>query len=121
MSEEIKDPSSKIAKYSNVLKRVKNIQENEEEWAIAHRYDITMRGKHTNNYSEASVRILKDCVFERTRAYNLVQMFQFLSKTLELYFEKRLLDIAHNRPSAHLKLPFSESEKIKKASFLGKT
>ena len=64
LSEEIKHPSSKIAKYSNVLKRVKDMQENKEEWAIAHRYDITMRGKHTNNYSEASVRILKDHVFE---------------------------------------------------------
>ena len=36
LSEEIKDSSSKIAKYSNVLKRVKEMQENEEEWAIAH-------------------------------------------------------------------------------------
>ena len=120
LSEEIKDPSSIIAKYSNVLKRVKDMQENEEEWAIAHRYAITTRGKHTNNYSEASVRILKDRVFERTQAYNLVQMFQFLSKTLELYFEKRLLDVAHNRPSTHLKLPSSEREKIKEPAFLEK-
>lgn len=42
VSEEIKDPSNKIAKYSNVLKRVKDMKENEDlEWAIAHRYDIT--------------------------------------------------------------------------------
>ena len=31
LSEEIKDPSSKIAKYANVLRRVKDMQENEEE------------------------------------------------------------------------------------------
>lgn len=36
-----------------------------------------------------------------------------MSTTLELYFEKRLLDIAHNRPSPHLKLPSEEIEKIK--------
>ena len=83
-----------------------------------HIVTILQHEENTNNYSEASVRILKDHVFERTRAYNLVQMFQFLSKTLELYFEKRLLDVAHNRPSTHLKLPSSESEKIKEPAFL---
>ena len=56
-----------------------------------------MRDKHTNNYSEASVRILKDQVFERTQAY----VISVLSTTLELYFEKRLLDIAHKHPGPH--------------------
>lgn len=50
-----------------------------EEWALTYRSDLTTRGQHTNNYSEASMCILKDRVFERTRAYNLVQMFHFLS------------------------------------------
>ena len=113
MSHELKDPSSKIVKYTNVLKRVKELQDNEEQWAM-----LCIRGKHTNNYSEASVRILKDRVFERTRAYNLVQPFQFLSTTLELYFEKRLLDIAHNRPSPHLKLPSEEIQKVKEPAKL---
>ena len=118
LSHELKDPSSKIVKYPNVLKRVKEMQDNEEQWAIAYRSELCIRGKHTNNYSEASVRILKDRVFERTRAYNLVQLFQFLSTTLELYFEKRLLDIAHNRPSPHLKLPSEEIEKVKEPAKL---
>jgi len=105
LSNEIKDPSSKIVKYPNILKYLKQMEDTEEEWVMAYRSYLCMRGKHTNNYSETSVRILKDKVFERTRAYNLVQLFQFLSTTLALYFEKRLLDIAHNHPSPHLKLP----------------
>lgn len=64
-------------KYPNVLKGVKEMQDNKEQWAIAYHSELCMRGKHTNNYSEANVRILKDRVFERTRAYNLVQLFQF--------------------------------------------
>ena len=79
---EIKDPSSNIVKYPNVLKEM---EDTEQEWAMAYRSYLCMRGKHINNYSEISVRILKDRVFERTRAYNLVQLFQFLSTTLELY------------------------------------
>ena len=111
--DELKDPSSKITEYPNVLKRIKEMRDNEEQWAMVYRSELCMRGKHTNNYSEASVRILKDPVLERMRAYNLVQWFQFLSTTLELYFENRLLDIAHNHPSAHLKLPSEEIEKLK--------
>ena len=101
LSNKIKDPASKILKYPNVLKCMKEMEDAEEEWAMAYRSYLCVRGKHTNNHSEASVRILKDQVFERTRAYNLVQLFQCLSTTLELYFEKRLLDIAHNHPSRH--------------------
>ena len=115
------DPSSVISVYPNVEERIRDMQQKEEEWALAHRSDLTTRGKHTNNYSEASMRILKDRVFERTRAYNVVQMFYYLSTTLELYFEKRLLDIAHNRPSPHLKLPSTTvSEKVKEPAFLEK-
>ena len=114
------NPTSLISLYPNVEERIRDMRQKEEEWALTYRSDLTTRGKHTNNYSEASMRILKDRIFERTRAYNTVQMFHYLSTTLELYFEKRLLDIAHNRPSPHLKLPSTISEKIKEPAYLEK-
>ena len=66
LSDELKDPSSIIVKYPNVLKRMKEMQDNEKQWAIAYCSELCMQGTHTNNYSEASVRILKDQGFERT-------------------------------------------------------
>lgn len=116
----INNPTSLVSLYPNVEQRLQDMRQREEEWALAHRSDLTTRGKNTNNYSEASMRILKDRVFERTRAYNIVQMFHYLSSTLELYFEKRLLDVAHNRPSPHLKLPSTMSDKIEEPAFLEK-
>ena len=58
-----------------------------------------MRGINTNNYAESGIRILKDIVFKRVKAYtcNLVQLFEFLTVTFELYYERRLLAVAHNR------------------------
>ena len=56
-----------------------------------------MRGNHTNNYAEAGIRILKEIVFGRIKAYNLIQMFQFITVTMEKYFINRLLDMAHSR------------------------
>ena len=38
-----------------------------------------MRGYHTNNYSETGIHILKDIVFRTIKAYNLIQVFEFLT------------------------------------------
>ena len=35
-----------------------------------------MRGISTNNYAESGIRILKDIVFQRVKAYNLIQLFE---------------------------------------------
>jgi len=36
-------------------------------------------------------------VFERTRAFNVVQLFDFLVTRYDSYMKKRLLDVAHQR------------------------
>ena len=45
----------------------------------------------------SAMRILKDKIFERTRAFNIVQMTDFLVHRLSRYYEMKLLDAAHNR------------------------
>lgn len=74
------------------------------------------RGHNTNNIAEAGIRIVKDLVFERVKAYNLVQMFGFITETMELYFKNRLLQIAHSRVSRPLVQKygkqFKDAEKI---------
>ena len=61
-----------------------------------------MRGINTNNYAESGIRILKDIVFKRVKAYNLIQLFEFLTVTFELYYERRLLAVAHNRMDRYI-------------------
>lgn len=67
------------------------------EWALCYRKSLLVRGNHTNNVAEAGIRIVKEIVFGRIKAYNLVQMFQFVTDAMELYYKRRLLSIAHNR------------------------
>ena len=64
---------------------------------MCYRNSSTLRGIDTNNYSESGIRILKDIVFHRVKAYNLIQVFEFIVVTFELYYTCRLLAIAHNR------------------------
>ena len=67
------------------------------EWALCYRKSLLVRSNHTNNVAEVGIRILKEIVFGRIKAYNLVQMFQFVTDAMELYYKRRLLSIAHNR------------------------
>ena len=43
------------------------------------------------------MRILKEIIFGRVKAYNLVQMFEFISTAMDLFYSNHLLDIAHSR------------------------
>ncbi|XP_070394291.1 uncharacterized protein Rab39 isoform X2 [Dermacentor albipictus] len=75
----------------------------EKEWVQMYRRNLATKGHNTNNYSEASIRILKDVVLCRTKAYNAVALVEIIVSTWEKYFETRLLRHAHHREaSRHL-------------------
>ena len=75
------------------------------EWAVCFRDNTLMRGIDTNNYAESGIRILKDIVFKRIKAYNLIQ-FKFLTITFEVYYERRLLAVAYNRVDRYISLRY---------------
>ncbi len=52
---------------------------------------------NTHNLSEAGIKIIKELIFGRFKAYNLIQMFQFVTESLETYMKRKLLSISHNR------------------------
>ena len=86
-----------LLRYANLVKHVDGIYARRKEWAICHRTDLRVRGNDTNNFAEAGMRVLKDQVLERTRAYNPLQLVDFMTARLEAYFERRLLDLCNNR------------------------
>ena len=65
-----------------------------------------LRGNNTKIISEAGIRILKEIIFQRVQAFNLVQIFDFITITLEMLFEQRLLATAHLRLDSHIALQF---------------
>ena len=65
-------------KYENFKKHLESYWEHRDEWAICFRDQTLLRGNNTNNYAESGIRILKDIVFKRVKAYNLVQLFELL-------------------------------------------
>ena len=45
-------------------------------------------------------------MFRRIKAYNLIQVFEFLTVTFEMYYQARLLAVAHNRLDKYIALRF---------------
>jgi len=77
----------KIKEYATDLFKQK------EDWAFCYRKDDILRGSNTNNISEATMRILKEKIFNRKRSYNIVQLVDFLLTRIDCYYEQRLLDV----------------------------
>ena len=93
-------------KYSNFISHTKMYWGRKTEWAVCFRDNATLRGIDTNNYAESGIRILKDIVFRRVRAYNLIQLFEFIVVTFELYYKRHLLAVAHNRMDRYISLRY---------------
>ena len=98
--------NSTVIKYPNFMKHVQSVWSRRSEWALCYRCHLPVRGNNTNYLSEAGVRILKEIVFGRVKAYNLVDMFQFVVDKLEHYYQCRILSIAHCRFDQYIQVRF---------------
>jgi hypothetical protein len=72
-----------------------------EAWAISVRSDnrLPTHSKNVSNFVEASFRITKDGLFNRTKAFNLADSLEILLDE-SVYYKKRLLDIGNGRTYA---------------------
>ena len=102
------DPESYVKLYPHLAKHLEIFWKRRSEWALSFRVEKIFRNNHTNNYAEAAIRILKEMIFGRVKAYNLIQMFNFITDTMETYYANRLLDMAHSRFRPGISLRFRD-------------
>ncbi len=95
-----------VKNYKNFNSYIANYWVRRKEWALCFRDAVYMRGINTNNYAESGIRILKDIVFKRVKAYNLIQLFKFITITFDMYYKRRLLAIAYNRMDRYIALRY---------------
>ena len=93
----------KFYNYSQLRNHFELLWERRQFWALSFRLGLPIRGNNTNNYVERSFGIMKDIIFARTKAYNPVQIFQFIITNMERFYERRVLGIAHKHPG-HLRI-----------------
>lgn len=59
----------------------KKLYDRRQAWTVFYRLDRLVPGNNTNIYADAAMTILKDKIFQRVRAYNIVQLPDFLVTT----------------------------------------
>lgn len=87
------------SKHYNFLNRFQNNCKRSEQWVLYKRFDVTYRSHNTNNYAEATIRIFKEIILNRTKAYNVVALVDFIVTVAEEYFTLHILRHAHCRHS----------------------
>jgi hypothetical protein len=93
--------SQAAKKYQNWRERLQKYWERRELWCLAWR-SMAHRGHNTNNFCEVTVRLFKDIVLSRVKAYNPVALVDFVCTAMQEYYVTRLLQFAHSRVSAPL-------------------
>jgi len=102
-------------KYPKYIKYLYDYKVRASEWAMFYRNNLMTRNNHTNNYSESSIKLLKDKILKRTKAFSVVQLFDILTKIFDSFYERKLIDIVNNRIEGYTKIKyFIDENKIKK-------
>ena len=88
---------STVKLYPKFLEHIKKYWSKRQRWALCFRTTLMTWGNNTNNYAEASIKVLKEQVFSKIKAYNLIEMVTFVADVMETYYQRRLLHLANNR------------------------
>lgn len=64
-----------VQKYQNYIKHIIAFIDRRNEWALCYRTKLPVRGSNTNNLCESAMMVMKDCILQRIKAYNIVQIY----------------------------------------------
>lgn len=88
---------SHVTNNINYLSYLESYWSRKEHWALAYRSGLETKENNTNNLSEAVMRMVKEKMFNRVKAFNDVQMVDFILNKFDQYYKVRLLDSLNNR------------------------
>jgi len=97
----------------SLLEYMQNLYDRREEWALYYRKEKELRlcGQHTNNLAEAGMKVLKDRVLNRLKAYNAVQLFQIIISDFVMHYKRKLISIANGNIPAYLNVKLLKVKK----------
>ncbi|KAL3199854.1 hypothetical protein MRX96_043740 [Rhipicephalus microplus] len=91
----------KALQHDAFVSRVLTFLRRQEEWVQLYPLDVLTRGHNTNNFAEATIRVLKDVILNRVEAFNAVPLVDSVALVWEKYFESHILRHAYSRVAAH--------------------
>ncbi|XP_072168858.1 uncharacterized protein [Diadema setosum] len=87
------------SRYPKFKEHVADIFARRDAWALClhQTANLLLRGNVSNNFVESAMRVIKEKVFNRLKAFNVTQLFHFLVTRFTAYYERRLVDVSNNR------------------------
>lgn len=95
--EDAKQEFRENCSHEKYLDRVEKFLDREREWVKLFRSETLNRGHNTNNFSEATIRVFKDNVMNRTKSYNCCALADTIATSYEDNLKRRLLHYAYDR------------------------
>lgn len=77
--------------------RVEGLLKKKEEWVQLFRAHLSIGGHHTNNFAEASVRVLKDIILQRMKALNAAALEDYVVEGWDKYLQTRITRFAYKK------------------------
>lgn len=74
------------------------------QWALVYRLKLPLHGMNTNNATEAAIKLSKEQVFQRIKAFNIPQTLDFILTRFDLFYEIKMTLVASNRSGGFHKL-----------------
>lgn len=87
--------------FENFQGYVESLWDRKESWGMAWRNIASLRGHHTNNFAEITVRLFKDNILTRCKAYNAVALVDFIVSVMERFYRNRLERYANGRETMY--------------------
>ncbi|XP_026687697.1 uncharacterized protein LOC103521027 [Diaphorina citri] len=101
---------SVVNKYNNFVCYIKKYISRSSMWA--HSFRTTVRGNNTNNIVEGAMRVMKDCILSRTKAYNPIQLFKFLEMEFCQFYTMKIEDMLNGKYWSKRSKYFPEENKL---------
>ena len=76
---------------------MKSLWPRRREWSICYRHADLSRGNHTNNLRRSRHQDCKGSGLQKNKAYNLTQMFAFITESIKLYYQRKLPNVSNSR------------------------
>lgn len=89
--------SEVCVKHHKVTTCIQVMYDKKEVWAVCYRQDLPVRGNMTNNFCEAAKKVLKNHILQRTKAFIIQQLLDFIVSRMESYYQRGCFNIANNR------------------------
>ena len=76
-----------VKQHPKVLSHLESLYKRRPEWTLRCRSKLPIHGNNRNNFCEGAMRIMKDKVLQRTKAFNIQQLIDFVVTRLNVHYK----------------------------------